>query len=990
MRQPPPASTPDDPRSRAGRPGIRQEDAALSRHQPRAEDINQGAPPPAEDLVELTIDGRRVLAARGQTIFQAARAAGIAIPHLCYHPKLSIIGSCRLCVVEVEGARNLPASCSTPVAEGMVVHTESERVIQARKVILHLLLANHPLDCLTCEKTGDCRLQAYAYQYGIKVPKYHGLRRDYPRDDTNPFFERDHTKCILCGRCVYHCAENVGVNVYDFGYRGFEAKIVAGLDRPLENSPCIFCGNCIDVCPTGALQPKLIKGKGRVFDVDRVPTVCPYCGVGCALTLLVNRGEIVGAVPANGPANRNLLCVKGRFGWDFVHHPDRLRQPLIRNGEGWRAASWEEALDLVARRLSEIRDRYGPDAIGIISSAKATNEENYLLQKLARAVIGTNNVDNSARLCHASTITGLAEAFGSGAATNPIAELEEAEVILVVGSNTFEAHPVVYFWLQRTHRRGAKVIVIDPRRTAVAEIADLHLALVPGTDIALINGMMHVILKEGLHDPEFIAARTTGFEELLPVLERYPPKRAGALTGVPAEKIVAAARLYGSSRRATVLYAMGVTQHVSGTATVRALANLVMLTGNVGRPSTGIYPLRGQNNVQGACDMGALPNYLPGYQRVDNREARQRFAAAWGRPVPERIGLTVVEMFQAAMEGRIKALYVVGENPLVSNPDLNRMEEALRRVEFLVVQDLFLTETARLAQVVLPAASFAEKDGTFTNTERRVQRVRRAIDPVGESRPDWEIVADLARRLGYPMDYASPAEIMEEIARLTPIYGGITYERLKEEGLQWPCPDRSHPGTRFLHHGRFAGGRGRFAAVEFVPPAEWPDNHYPYLLLTGRHLYHYHTNTMSRRSYGLARFRPDPYAEVHPQTAERLAVNQGDLIAVSSPRGSIRCRAFITDRVKPKEVFVPFHYPEAAANRLTHAGLDPEARIPELKGGGAALAREEPARAVEAGEAPRAARAPGGRVAASGRRTGTVRAQAQVEPERSGDLGETR
>lgn len=940
-----------------------------------------------EDLVTLTINGRRVTTKKGMTIFQAAREAGIAIPHLCYHPKLSIIGSCRLCVVEVEGAKNLPASCSTPVAEGMVVHTDSDRVVRARQVILHLLLANHPEDCLTCEKTGDCRLQAYAYQYGVKKAKYEGDMRHYPMDNTNPFFERDHTKCILCGRCVYQCAENVGVNVYDFGYRGFEAKIVAGLDRPLEQSPCIFCGNCIDVCPTGALQPKMIKGKGRVFDLEKVQTICPYCGVGCALSLQVNNGVLVGVVPANGPANRNLLCVKGRFGWDFVQHKDRLKQPLIREGGSWREASWEEALDLVARRLLAIRDRYGPDAIGIITSSKGTNEENYLLQKLARAVIGTNNVDNSARLCHASTITGLAAAFGSGAATNPIAELEEAEVIMVVGSNTFEAHPVVYFWLQKAHRRGAKIIAVDPRKTAVAEMADVHLQLLPGTDIALLNGLMHVIYKEGLHDPEFIAARTAGFEELVPILEKYPPEVASALTRVPAEKIVEAARLYGRSRRATILYAMGITQHVAGTANVRALANLVMLTGNVGRASTGIYPLRGQNNVQGACDMGALPNYLPGYQRVASEDVRRRFAAAWGREIPARIGLTVVEMFEAARRGELKALYIVGENPMVSNPDLNRAKEALQNLEFLVVQDLFLTETAELAHVVLPGASFAEKDGTFTNTERRVQRVRRAIPPVGNSRPDWEIVADLATRLGYPMRYASPAEIMEEIAGVTPIYGGIFYDRLGDEGLQWPCPDRNHPGTKFLHHGRFAGGLGRFAPVDFIPPAEWPDNHYPYLLLTGRHLYHYHTNTMTRRSYGLATFRPDPYVEIHPAAAARLGVRQGDVVAVASPRGKIRCRAFVTDKVAPNQVFIPFHYPEAAANVLTHTALDPEAKIPELKGGGVALSKAAAAEAVQEGEVVtvkgRTAAPPPGRAVAARRRVGRS-VQAYAPPAKGG------
>lgn len=901
------------------------------------------------DTVTFTLNGREVTTRKGMTIFQAAREAGVAIPHLCYHPKLSIIGSCRMCVVEVEGARNLPASCSTPATDGMVVSTDSERVIRARQVMLHLLLANHPEDCLTCEKTGDCRLQEYAYVYGVRRSKYRGDMRHYDMDNTNPFFERDHTKCILCGRCVYQCAENVGINVYDFGFRGYDSKIVAGLDRPLEQSPCIFCGNCIDVCPTGALQPKMIKGKGRVFDLDRVTTICPYCGVGCSMNLLVNHGVVVGVVPANGPANHNLLCVKGRFGWDFVQNRDRLKLPLIRTEDGFREAGWQEALDLVAQRLNDIKAKYGPDSLAVISSAKCTNEENYLTQKLARLALGTNNVDNSARLCHASTITGLAAAFGSGAATNPIAELEEAGVILVVGSNTLESHPVVYFWLQKAHRRGAKIILIDPRITAVAEMADIHLRLIPGTDVPLVNGLMHIILREGLQDQEFVAARTMGFPELEPILRQSTPEKTSALTGVPVDRIEAAARLYAGSDRAAVLYAMGITQHVSGTANVMALANLVMLTGNVGRASTGIYPLRGQNNVQGACDMGALPNYLPGYHRVANEESRRTFASAWGRTVPEGIGLSVVDMIEAAREGKIKGMYIVGENPMVSNPDIARVEEGLRALDFLVVQDIFLTETAQLADVVLPGASFAEKDGTFTNTERRVQRVRRAIEPVGESRPDWEIISDLSTRLGYPMRYGSAEEIMEEIASVTPIYGGITYNRLNDEGLQWPCPTRDHPGTVFLHHGRFAGGLGRFAPVDFVPPAEWPDHFHPYILLTGRHMYHYHTNTMTRRSYGLALMRPDPYVELHPNSAERFKLDQGDPVRLTSPRGSIDCKAFITDRVQPDQVFIPFHYPEAAANRLTHSVMDPDARIPELKGGGVALSKV-PANVARPGE----------------------------------------
>jgi formate dehydrogenase alpha subunit len=881
--------------------------------------------------ITLTIDGQQTQVPEGTTIFNAARELGITVPHLCYHPMLSVIGACRLCIVEVEGLGALPASCSTPVREGMVVATESPRVIEARRQILDLLLANHPEDCLTCEKTGDCRLQAYAYKYGVKRSSYQGDVKHYDADENNPFFIRDHNKCILCGRCVYMCAEKVGANVYTFAYRGFETKIAAGLDTGLENSPCIFCGNCISVCPTGALQPKLIRGQGRVFDVDKVQTVCPYCGVGCAISLQINQGKIIGAVGANGPANNNLLCVKGRFGWDFIQHRDRLKEPLVRKGGELVPVSWDEALSYAAARLLAIKDKYGPGALGGLSSAKCTNEENYLFQKFIRLVLGTNNVDHCARLCHASTITGLSYAFGSGAATNSIAELEEAELILVVGSNTLEAHPVIGFWLHQAQRRGATLIVIDPRRTDLAEKADLFLQLAPGTDVALYLGMMHVIVGEGLHDREFIEERCEGFPELAAILPDYPPAKVAAMTGVPPEDIIKAARLYASSKRATILYAMGITQHTSGTANVASLANLAMLTGNVGRPSTGIYPLRGQNNVQGACDMGALPDYLPGYQRVAKEEVRALFEEKWGRPLPHDRGLTVLEMMEAARAGKIRAMYIMGENPVLSDPDMAGTEAALEKLDFLIVQDIFPTETTRYAHVVLPGASFAEKDGTFTNTERRIQRIRKAIEPVGESLPDWQIISKLSAHMGYPMEYPSAAAVMDEIASVTPIYGGVSYDRLGDRGLQWPCPHRDHPGTKFLHHERFAGGKGRLAVVRPQVPAEVPDDEYPFILSTGRHLYHYHTGTMSRRSYGLETFRPEAYVEVNPGTAADLGIEEGELVAVATRRGEIVLKALITDRVGPRVLFIPFHYREAPANLLTNPARDPKAQIPELK-----------------------------------------------------------
>jgi formate dehydrogenase alpha subunit len=881
--------------------------------------------------VRLTINGMQILVEEGTTIYEAARSAGIVIPSLCYHPAISPLGSCRVCVVEVEGARNLPASCSTPVSEGMSVRTETERVRNARRGVLDLILANHPQDCMTCEKNGDCRLQDYAYQYGIKKSSYEGAKRGYPLDDSNPFFERDHEKCILCGRCVNVCAEKTGYNVYNYGFRGFETKIVAGLDGSQEESNCVFCGNCITLCPTGALQPKISKGKGRSYETKEVTTVCPYCGVGCMLKLVVKDQVITGIKPAKGAANDNLLCVKGRFGLDYVQHPQRLTSPLVRKNGRLTEVSWEEAISYAAQRFQEIKERYGPRALAGISSAKCSNEENYLMQKFVRCCLGSNNVDNSARLCHASTISGLLEAFGSGAATNSIAELEHAKVLFVIGSNTTETHPVIGFKIRQAKRRGTRIIVADPRRTELAAEADVFLQQLPGTDIALLNGMLHIIVEEGLVDSTFIAERTEGFAEVKELVKRYTPSYVEKITGVPAEELVKAARMYAGAQGAAILYAMGITQHTTGTDNVRSIANLALATGNVGRENTGVYPLRGQNNVQGACDMAALPGYLPGYQKLSDGKIRKKFSLAWGVEIPADPGLNIMEMLDEAQKGELKGLYILGENPMLSNPDLQSVEKALGNLEFLVVQDIFLTETARLAHVVLPGSTFAEKEGTYVNTERRVQLAKEAVAPPGDSRPDWEIIGLLGEEMGYPFKYASPREIMKEISSLTPSYAGITYERLEEKGIQWPCPEEDHPGTPYLHREKFARGRGCFAAVEHQPPAEMPDSEYPYILVTGRHLYHYHTGTMSRRSSGLETHRPEAYLEINQETAASLGVTEGSYLKVVSRRGEIRIIAHLTERVPERILFVPFHYREAAANLLTNPKVDPKSGIPELK-----------------------------------------------------------
>ena len=889
----------------------------------------------ATRTISLTIDGRSVSVPAGSTVFQAAEAAGIHIPHLCHHPWLAPSGACRLCVVEITGGKGLPTACTTPVAEGMTVQTETPRVTEARRLILELMLANHPLDCLTCEKCGDCDLQRYAYHYGVARSPFEGERREYRPDDSNPFFIRYHDKCILCGRCIRVCDEVMAVHAIDYARRGFTTKVSTAYDVGLEESPCVFCGNCVAVCPTGALQPRLSVGQGRRWEIRKVRTVCPYCGVGCTLDLEVRDepggSRVVGVSGGDGATNRGMLCVKGRFGWDFLHSPDRLTKPLIREGDGFREASWEEALELVAHRLGEIREKHGPDSLAALASARCTNEENYLLQKLVRAGWGTNNVDHCARLCHASSVVGLGMAYGSGAMTNSMADLEQATLFFVIGSNTSEGHPVLSLRVKKALARGAKLIVADPRRTELAERADIFLQHLPGTDVALLGTMMHVILAENLADEAFIAERTEGSEELRASLQTFTPEYGELVTGVPAELIVEAARAYATAERAAVLYAMGITQHTTGTDNVLAVASLAAICGQVGREGTGVNPLRGQNNVQGACDMGGLPNVLPGYQSWRDPAVKERYQAAWGRPLPEDEGLTVVEMMQAAGKGRIRGMYIMGENPMLSDPDLGHVEEALRSLDFLVVQDIFLTETVRLAHVVLPAAAFAEKEGTFTNTERRVQRLHQAIAPPGEARPDWQIICEVATRMGCPMYYQGPAQIMEEIASLVPSYGGMGYEYLGKDGKPWPCPRPDHPGTPILHRERFARGKARLFPLEFRPPAELPDEDYPLYLTTGRILFHYHTGSMTRRARGLQAIRPHPYVEIHPETAARLGVTDGQTVEVASRRGSIRLPALVTERTAPGVVFIPFHYAEAAANVLTNAALDPKAKIPEFK-----------------------------------------------------------
>ncbi len=686
--------------------------------------------------------------------------------------------------------------------------------------------------------------------------------------------------------------------------------------------------------------------------MKKVPTVCPYCGCGCGLFLHVEGGRVIGVSPnRNHPVNQGSLCVKGWNCHEFIHHPDRLKTPLIRKNGKLIESSWQEALQYVAKRLSETISRYGPDSVGVLSSAKCTNEENYLLMKFTRAVLGTNNIDHCARLCHSSTVGGLAAAFGSGAMTNSISEIKDARVLFVIGSNTTEQHPMIAMHMLEAVDRGATLIVADPRRTKIADFATIYLQHRSGTDVALLMGIMHVILAEHLVDRDFVMRRTENFHAFEESLREFTPERVEKLTGVKASDIRKVARVYATEKRSMLFYAMGITQHITGVDNVKALANLVMLTGHIGLPCSGINPLRGQNNVQGACDMGALPNVYTGYQKVTDPKARRKFERAWKRRLPERAGLTVVEMTEAALEGRLKAMYIMGENPLLSDPDLNRVREAMEKLEFLVVQDIFLSETAEFADVVLPAATFAEKNGTFTNTERRVQLIRRAVLPPGGAMPDWKIITGLSSLMGYPMQYRDTYEVMEEIALLTPSYGGILHYRLDNGfGLQWPCPDRDHPGTPYLHRKKFARGLGTFLPVQFRMPAELPDEEFPFVLNTGRTGVHYHTGTMCRRTTVLEREEPEPFVEINPRDAEKLEIREGQRVRVSSRRGSIVLRARLRDNTSEGVVFIPFHFREAAANLLTNPALDPEVKIPEYK---VCAVRVEPLEVVKRPKRPR-------------------------------------
>ncbi len=886
--------------------------------------------------VTLSIDNQEVTVPKGTTILEAAKELGVEIPTLCHLKELAPDGSCRMCVVEVEGGRRggLTTACTAHCQEDMVVSTHSEKVADSRRFILDLLLSNHKLECFSCGKNGDCQLQQYALDYGIDATSFtEGKRMPCHQEETsNPFFSYDPEKCIMCRRCARVCQLRQGRDVLSIANRGFETKMMPSYGQAFDQSICESCGNCVSSCPTGALTAKDTK-EYRKWETQKIPTTCPHCGTGCQMNLLVKNNRLVGVEPIDGPANKNLLCVKGKFAsYKFVGSGDRLTEPLIKRNGIFEPASWEEALTLVSSKFNEIKAENGADALAGFSCSRATNEDNYVFQKIVRAAFGTNNVDNCARVCHSASVHGLAQTLGSGAMTNPIADItEDVDMILLVGSNPEEAHPVIGAQIRQAIQRGTQVVVVDPRKINLVKDSALHLQVQAGTNVAFANGMMHVILKEGLADRHFIEERTEGFLDLEKMVADYTPEKVAEICHIHPEDLIQAARMYAKAEKAPIIYCLGVTEHSTGTEGVMSMSNLAMLVGKVGKPGCGVNPLRGQNNVQGACDMGCMPYDFPGYQKVNNPEVIDKFEKAWHVPLNRNTGLTSTKVLPAATAGNVKGLYIFGEDPIVTDPDTGHVRQALESLEFLVVQELFMTETAAYADVVLPGISYAEKDGTFTNTERRVQRVRKAVEPRGQAREDYEIFCEVMTRMGYPCAYESAKEIMEEISAVTPSFGGINYERLEKESLQWPCRSLTDPGTPIMHVGSFARGKGLFRAIPYKQAQELPDEEYPYLMSTGRMLYHYNTRAMTGRTEGINQIANHSYIEINAVDAQALGIQEGDKVEVHSRRGKIETYAAVGNRVFPQEVFMTFHFPDGNVNEITNAVFDDIATIPEYK-----------------------------------------------------------
>jgi formate dehydrogenase major subunit len=895
---------------------------------------------PGAPSVDVEIDGHPVSVPAGTSVMRAAALAGIDIPKLCATDSLDPFGSCRLCLVEVEGGRGAPASCTLPVAPGMKVKTQTDKLAKLRRGVMELYISDHPLDCLTCPANGDCELQDMAGVVGLRDVRYGYAGEnhlDTPKDTSNPYFDFDASKCIACSRCVRACSEVQGTFALTISGRGFDSKVSAGAGESFMDSECVSCGACVQACPTSTLQEKAVIQIG--MPTRSVLTTCAYCGVGCSFKAELRGNEVVRMVPyKDGGANEGHSCVKGRFAFGYASHPDRVLKPMMREEitDDWREVEWDEAICFVGRRLREIQDTHGAGAIGGITSSRTTNEEVYVVQRMVRAAFGNNNVDTCARVCHSPTGYGLKQTFGTSAGTQDFKSVEKADVIVVIGANPTDGHPVFASRMKRRLREGAKLIVIDPRRIDLVRTphveAEYHLQLNPGTNVAVVNAIAHTIVTEGLVDRDFVAERCEGFAEWAAfiALPENSPDALSRITGVSPRDIRAAARMYAEGPNSAIYYGLGVTEHSQGSTMVMGMANLAMATGNIGRDGVGVNPLRGQNNVQGSCDMGSFPHELPGYRRVSDDSARGIFEDLWGRKLLSEPGLRIPNMFDAAIEGSFRALFVQGEDIAQSDPNTAHVTAALRALDLLIVQDLFLNETAKYAHVLLPGTSFLEKDGTFTNAERRINRVRPVMAPK-TGKHEWQIVCEIAQAMGDDMHYDDPSQIMDEIAATTPTFAGVSFDLLDKVGsVQWPCNADAPSGTPIMHADGFVRGKGHFVETRYVPTQERSTRRFPLILTTGRILSQYNVGAQTRRTANVAWHRED-LLEIHPHDAEDRGIRDGDEVTLASRVGETTLRAKFADRMPVGVVYTTFHYPVSGANVVTTENSDWATNCPEYK-----------------------------------------------------------